>query len=56
LDGGLLNQILTAIDAGPGAGHHYTHRNAATDRAAGEVVQRFAPQKTEPQCREIIKA
>jgi hypothetical protein len=56
LDTPLLNQMLTAIDAGPGGGNFYTHANATTDRAAWEVVQRLAPQKTESQCREIIAA
>jgi hypothetical protein len=32
LDSSLINQILTAIDTGPGEGAFYTHANAATDR------------------------
>jgi hypothetical protein len=56
LDSGLLNQILTAIHAGPRGGNFYTAANAATDRAAWEVVHRFAPHKSEAQCREIIAA
>jgi AAA domain len=56
LDSALLNQILTAIDAGPGGGDFYTAASAATERAAWEVVHRFAPAKTEAACREIIAA
>ena len=41
----MLNQILTAIDAGLGDGNFYTDTNAKTDRAAWRVVQSFAPAK-----------
>jgi hypothetical protein len=56
LDTALINQILTAIDAGPGNGNFYTAANAATDRAAWEVVCRFAPGKSEAQARDVIGA
>jgi hypothetical protein len=55
LDAALLNQILTAIAAGPGGGNFYTAASVARDRAAWEVVQRHAPAKTEAQCREVIR-
>jgi AAA domain len=56
LDNDLLNRILTAIDSGRGDGNYYTATNSATDRAAWEVVQRFAPEKNEAQARDIITA
>lgn len=56
LDDVKLNQILTAIDAGDGNGNFYTDTNSRTDRAAWEVIQRFAPEKSKAQCREIIRA
>jgi hypothetical protein len=56
LDSVLLNRILTAIDNGLSDGNYYTVTNSATDRAAWRVVQRFAPEKTEGQARQIIAA
>jgi hypothetical protein len=55
LDSGLLNQILTAIDAGLGDGNFYTDTNAKTERAAWRVVKRFASNKSDTQCREVIR-
>jgi hypothetical protein len=50
-----LNAALTEIDAGLANGHRYSDANAARDRAAWTVVQHHCPDKTEPQCREIIR-
>ena len=54
LDTGLLNQILTAIDAGLEDGTRYTDAPNAKDRAAWKVVAKHAPGKIEAQAREII--
>ena len=51
----LLNQVLTAIDAGLPDGNYFTEGNRTVERSAWLVVQQFAPAKTEAQCREIIK-
>ena len=51
----LLNQVLTAIDAGMPDGEFYTQGNKTTERSAWLVVEQFAPAKTEEQCREIIR-
>jgi hypothetical protein len=51
----LLNQVLTAIDAGMSDGNRFTDTPSATDRAAWKVVLEHAPDKTETQAREIIK-
>jgi hypothetical protein len=51
----LANEILTAIDKGLPNGRRYSAHNQATDTAAWRVVQAHAPDKTEPQAREIIK-
>ena len=56
LDHVLLNQMLTEIDRELGDGNFYTDTNAKTDRAAWRVVQQSAPQKSDSQCREVIKA
>jgi hypothetical protein len=57
-----LNAILDAIDAGcvdednyP-TGERFSNAPAATDRAVWPVVQKFAPDKSEAQCRTIIHA
>jgi hypothetical protein len=50
-----LNAALTEIDAGLPNGQRYSDANAARDRAAWTVVQKHCPNKTEPQCREIIR-
>ena len=52
----LLNKILTAIDEGLPDGNHYSGAASAGKRAAWKVVQIHAPQKTDAQAREIIKA
>jgi hypothetical protein len=51
----VLNAALTDIDAGMSSGQRYSDANAARERAAWTVVQRHCPDKTEPQCREIIR-
>jgi hypothetical protein len=51
----LLNQILTAIDAGMPDGNRYSDGSGVTDRAAWKVVLEHVPDKTEVQAREIIK-
>jgi AAA domain len=51
----LLNQILTAIDAGMSDGNRYTDAPSATGRAAWKVVLEHAPDKSEVQAREIIR-
>jgi AAA domain len=50
----LLNRILTAIDAGTGDGNYYTVSNSKTERAAWQVVERHAPDKTKGQAQQII--
>jgi hypothetical protein len=51
----LLNQILTAIDAGLDDGSRYTDAPNAGNRAAWRVVVEHAPGKSEMQAREVIK-
>jgi hypothetical protein len=51
----LLNQILTAIDAGLPDGTRYTDAPNATTRAAWQVVAEYAPDKSEVQAREIVR-
>jgi hypothetical protein len=51
----LLNQILTAIGAGLPDGNFFTEGNRTTERSAWQVVQKFAPAKSEEQCRQIIR-
>jgi hypothetical protein len=50
-----LNAALTEIDAGMSNGQRYSDASAAKERAAWPVVQRHCPDRTEAQCREIIK-
>jgi hypothetical protein len=50
-----LNTILTEIDRGRDTGQRYSEASKATDRAAWKVVQRHYPDKSEAQCREIIR-
>jgi hypothetical protein len=51
-----LNAALTDIDAGLPNGQRFSGASAARgERAAWPVVQRHAPDRTEPQCREIIR-
>ena len=54
LDSETINRILTDIDKGMDDGNFYTVTNSKTDRAAWQVVQRFAPNKSAGQAREII--
>jgi hypothetical protein len=51
----LLNQILSTITAGLPDGNFYTDAAKASGREAWQVVQRFAPHKSEAQAREIIR-
>jgi hypothetical protein len=50
-----LNAVLTDIDAGMPNGQRYSDAAKADERAAWKVVRRHCPDRTEPQCREIIK-
>jgi hypothetical protein len=56
----MLNTILDYIDAGCRDkdgnlnGERFSNAPAAKDRAVWPVIQRFAPDKTEGQCRTII--
>jgi hypothetical protein len=51
----LLNAMLDEIDRGLPDGDRYSNENAARNGAAWKVIQQYAPQKTEEQCKEIIK-
>jgi 5S rRNA maturation endonuclease (ribonuclease M5) len=55
LDSGLLNRMLTEIDAGLKDGSRYTDHNVARERAAWKVVLKHAPGKSEAQAREVIR-
>jgi hypothetical protein len=51
-----LNAILTEIDAGLPNGQRYTDAGGGKgERAAWRVVQKHCPNRSEGQCREIIK-
>jgi AAA domain len=50
-----LNAALTDIEAGLENGQRYTEGNKTTPRSAWPMVQRHCPDRTEAQCREIIK-
>jgi AAA domain len=50
-----LNAALTEIEAGMSNGQRYSDASAARERAAWLVVQRHCLDRTEHQCREIIK-
>jgi hypothetical protein len=50
-----LNAALTDIEAGLGNGQRYTEGNKTTSRSAWPIVQRHCPDRTEAQCREIIR-
>lgn len=52
----ILDQIATGIcdDDGRPTGERFSNAPASMDRAAWPVVQRFAPEKAEKQCRTII--
>jgi hypothetical protein len=56
LDSDLQNRILDEIDAGLPGGIRYSDAPAARERAAWPVVVKHAPDKTEAQAREVIKA
>ena len=56
LDTTTLNAILDDIEKGMANGQRYSTASAATTKAAWRVVQKHAPDKTEPQCREVITA
>jgi hypothetical protein len=52
----LQNKILDEIDAGLSNGQRYSNAPKAEVRGAWKVVQRYAPDKTDKQCRDVIKA
>jgi AAA domain len=52
---GIINQILTAIDAGMPDGNRYSDGPRTTDRAVWRVVEKYCPGKTEAAARRIIK-
>jgi hypothetical protein len=52
----LLNRILDEIDAGLPDGNRYTDAPNVETRAAWRIVAKHAPEKTEGQAREVIKA
>jgi hypothetical protein len=54
VDSYTLNRVLDAIDKGLPDGNFYTVSTKQTDRDAWQVVQQFAPDKSEGQCRQII--
>jgi AAA domain len=55
LSSGALNTALTEIDAGMPNGQRYSGASSARKRAAWTVVQKHCPDRTEAQCREIIR-
>jgi hypothetical protein len=50
-----LNAALTDIDAGLRNGQRYSSASAAGTRAVWPVIKRHCPDRTEAQCREIVK-
>lgn len=50
-----LNAALDEIEAGLPNGQRYSDAPKAADRAAWQAVQRHCPDRTEPQCREIVR-
>src|ERR1700731_1362060 len=50
-----LNAALTDIDAGLESGERFSGAPSAGKRAAWPIVQRHCPDKSEPQCRDIIR-
>ncbi|WGD51567.1 hypothetical protein QA641_40080 [Bradyrhizobium sp. CB1650] len=50
-----LNAALTEIEAGMPNGQRYSDASKASTRAAWTVVQRHCPDRTEVQCREIVR-
>jgi AAA domain len=55
LSSATLNIMLTEIDSGMPNGQRYSAANKADDRAAWRVVQKHCSDRTEAQCREIIR-
>lgn len=51
-----INAALSEIEAGMPTGQRYSGASAAGKRAAWAVVQRHLPDRTEPQCRQIVAA
>jgi hypothetical protein len=49
-----LNKVLDDLAAGPGDGHRYSSAPGAKERAAWRVVRKHYPDKTEPQCRQMV--
>ncbi len=56
LDHAMLNRVLDQIEAGLPNGSRYSAAGPARERAAWRVVVEHAPEKTEKQVREIIRA
>jgi hypothetical protein len=50
-----LNAALDEIEAGLPNGQRYSDAPKAAERAAWQVVKRHCPDRTEPQCREIVR-
>jgi hypothetical protein len=50
-----LNAALTEIDAGMANGQRFSSAGPARDRAAWRIVHKHCQDRTEAQCREIIK-
>jgi hypothetical protein len=55
LSGAQLNAVLDEIEAGMPNGQRYSNASKAEGRAAWQVVQRHCPDRTEDQCRDIVK-
>lgn len=51
----LLNAILTEIDAGLPNGQRFSAANMAGHRSAWSIVQKHCPDRTEGQCRQVIR-
>lgn len=49
-----LNTALDEIEAGMANGQRFSDAGPAKERAAWKVVQRHCPDRTEPQCRQIV--
>lgn len=50
-----LNAALDEIEAGLPNGQRFSDASKAAERAAWQVLQRHCPDRTEPQCRDIVK-
>jgi hypothetical protein len=53
--GAQANAVLDEIDTGFTNGQRFSDAPKASSRAAWAVVQRHCPDRTEPQCREIVR-